>query len=616
MRKLVLFLVLSLSLGALAGPQGIWGERGISRRFVLRGNLLYAADGRGVSVYDVSNPADIRRIDVESGDIETRDLAFVGDGNLVVATTRGIDRFAVNADGTLQRLGSTDVEGGVTRVAGTATRAVAAAGKTLLILSLDGVGLATEVSQAFPQAIRALATSGTTAYAAVEKTAIYAINTSSGATVTTTAVDAVGLAVSGSTLWAVAEVKGLFAIDLTTGSVAGVTGAGNFKLVDVAAAGSRVYAIEAPNKVQVFDGTTRTAPAHLATLTDWVTVLAASGNRLFVSGSIIDAEGMPFETGVPVRVYDVTGAAAPVKLGELADLAGPISGVWTDGSLAYVVDAPYLRILDISKTLEPRELASVVIPNLQDWIRVRDGKAINYGRVWVHLLDVTKPLEPKMVGSWHTQGHAPSYAAIMRDTVAEANGHSGLHVVDYTNPAEPVQIAGRIFHYYDLTAADDAIYTIQHTIFLTLDITDRRKVVDRTMHSGQYVQLDTLPPNAAAPHHVAVRSARNVEVYSLEQDRFDPRLIGSVAASPTGFMATSDTTIFMEQDGVLHRMPVANPRAFTATDMVVTSPMQISVAGEKVVVADRYRLRVYGPDTAQPPGPPRPSPGRRRSVSH
>ena len=32
--------------------------------------------------------------------------------------------------------------------------------------------------------------------------------------------------------------------------------------------------------------------------------------------------------------------------------------------------------------------------------------------------------------------------------------------------------------------------------------------------------------------------------------------------------------------------------------------------------ADRYRLRVYGPDTPAPPPPPPPVPGRRRAVAH
>ena len=603
-------LLVFLSLPVLA--QGVWGERGISRRFVVSGNLLYAADGRGVSVYDVSNPAAIRRIDVESGDAESRDLALIGTSDLVLATAKGIDRFSINADGTLNRLGFTEVPGGVTRIAATSTVAIAAAGKTLLILSRSGDALATEFSQTFTNDLRAVAASGTTAYAAIDRSGIYAISTTTGATLTTIAVNASGLAISGNTLWASADVRGLFAIDLTSGAIRGSAGEGQFRLADVAVAGDRVYALELPNRVHIFSGANPAQPALLASMTDWVNVFAASGTRLFLAGATVDDEKMTFETGAPVRVFNMADAAAPVLLGEFRDLAGPVSGVWTDGSVAYVIDAPLLRVIDVSDTENPKEMTSIAVPNIQDHIRVKNGRAINYGRLWVHLIDVANPRKPKVLGSWHTQGHAPSFAALARDTIVEANDYSGLHVVDYSDPTNMHQISGRIFHYHDIAAGDDAIYTIQSATFLTIDLTDRRKVVDRTVHSAQYVSMDTVPPNAPNPHHVALRTTQGVALYTLEHDRFDPRLQKFVPFSSPGLLATNDDSVFVARDGFLHRLSVANPSGFVATEMAVTSPMQISIAGEKVVVADRYRLRVYGPDTTPPP----PARGRRRAIRH
>lgn len=611
-RKLVLLSLLSLSLAVSAQPQqGIWGERGISRRFLVRGNLLYAADGRGVSVYDISNPSAIRRIDVESGDAESRDLAFIGASDLVVATSAGLDRFAVNADGTLARMGTTEVAGGVTRVAGTATRVAAAARRTLLVLSRTNDALAIEHSKTFTNTIGALVASGTTAYAAVERSAIYAIDMNSGETVNTIAVDATGLAIAGSTLWASANSRGVFAIEIPSGRIRGIVGAGDHRFIDVAAAGSRAYALEAPNRVSIIDGANPADPVIVATLTDWVNVLAADGNRLFVAGATVDEENLTFETGVPLRIYDLGNANAPAIVGEFRDLAGPVSGVWTDGTVAYVIDNPYLRVLDISDTEAPREIASLLVPNLQDWIRVKGNRAVNYGRLWVNLIDVSNPRAPKFLGAWHTQGHAPSFAALARDTIVEANEYSGLHVVDYSDPANMHQISGRIFHYHDITAGDDAIYTLQHSIFLTLDITDRRNAVDRTIHGGQWRQLETMPPNSAAPHHVVLRGQDVIELFTLE-DRFAPRKVRTVRFESPGLLAANDTSVFVENEGVLHRWDIAGVAAFAPTAMVVTSPMQISIAGEKVVIADRYRLRVYGPDTAPLPS----SPTRRRAVSH
>jgi hypothetical protein len=50
--------------------------------------------------------------------------------------------------------------------------------------------------------------------------------------------------------------------------------------------------------------------------------------------------------------------------------------------------------------------------------------------------------------------------------------------------------------------------------------------------------------------------------------------------------------------------------------MRVASPMQIASANGKIVVADRYSLRVFGPNTAPPPPPTQPETERRRRVRH
>lgn len=61
---------------------------------------MFAADRRGVAVYDVA-ASPIRRLKVAETAAESLDLAFLGDGELAVATRSGIDRYAVRADGAL-----------------------------------------------------------------------------------------------------------------------------------------------------------------------------------------------------------------------------------------------------------------------------------------------------------------------------------------------------------------------------------------------------------------------------------------------------------------------------------------------------------------------------------
>ena len=55
-------------------------------------------------------------------------------------------------------------------------------------------------------------------------------------------------------------------------------------------------------------------------------------------------------------------------------------------------------------------------------------------------------------------------------------------------------------------------------------------------------------------------------------------------------------------DHALVRVDLA-ARTVVPSDLTVLAPMQIDSAGAKTVVADRYGLRVFGPNTAPPPPP-------------
>ena len=611
MNRTLLALAIALTLPLHAGE---WGSRGAPKRFLLNGDRLYAADGRGVSVYDVASSTNIRRIDVETGDDESRDVALLGGTQLLLATARGLDRFAVAADGTLTRADSFRDIRDLTRVAANDHVAAIASARVVTILADGESGLVRQQHIELPYTVRALAFVGDVLYIAVAETAVYAYDVNTATELGLVPFDASDLARSGSTLWA-AGPQGLLAIDVSdprAPRAAGHFGSGVMRLSAIAVAGTRVYAAESPGQLRVFDGASPQEPRLVSTIQDWVHAVAASGTRVFISGSRIDDEGLPFETGIPVRVYD-GGTVA----GEFTDLAGPVSGAWTDGSFAFIVDPPYFRVLDVSQTAQPRELASIVVPRIQDHVRVRDGLAILYGRSDVNFIDVSDPYKPKYLGTYDAEGHPPSAAAFLRDTLVEANEHSGLHIVDYSDFNAPVQIAGRIWHYHDVVAGDDAVYVLQVTTFLALDVTDRRHVVDRQIRGVEgYAQIETIPPNSGSPRYLVWRGINGIVFLTLE-DRFAPREIASVPMTPKPeMMGTSATSVFTSVDGSLLRVDADNPAAVHETGMRVISPLQIAVSGEKVVVADRYSVKVYGPDTTPPP-PPAPLPvARRRSLRH
>jgi hypothetical protein len=620
MRRTLLLLSLFLVSLSLFAQSGMWGQRGASHAFAVsaNGNVLYAADGRGVSVYDVRGN-NISRIDLEWGDDETYDVALMGSSDVVVGTSTGVERFSVNSDGTLERLSWIGGPGRVSKVAANARYAAAVTERTLTILERDGSELAIARRITFSDPVNAIEFVGDRLYVSVaeQPLRVYLPPAATPERVLPS-VDALDMAAANGMLWAVSETDGLTGLDVSDPGnprVIASAGLNELRLRGVAAAGSRVFAFEGLNRLHVFDVSTPAAPRLVDTRAEWVNVLAATPSRLFLSGSQVEGSGLaydpgliPRETGKPVRAFD---AATLSLAAEFNDLAGPVSGVWTDGSVAYVIDPPYLRVLDVSKTSEPREVSSLVIPNLQDHIRVKNGIAVIYGRAYVNFLDVSVPLRPVYRGTWDAQGHPLSAAAILRDRIMEANQHSGMHVVDISDPNRPVQIGGRKWHYSDIATTDDSAYAIQHDVMLIVEIANERTVVDHTSYGMSYAQVDTSPPNASQPPLLLVRGDEGLRLYSIAgEERFAPRELEFFPMTGLDRFATGDGFAYIARDGRLNFIDLTKKIELQETDWPVTSPMQMSVGGNKVVVADRYSVRVYGPDTESP----QPQPGKRRSV--
>src|SRR5205085_1810613 len=232
---------------------------------------------------------------------------------------------------------------------------------------------------------------------------------------------------------------------------------------------------------------------------------AASGTKLFVSGAIIDKYGLALETGAPLRVFDVTSLATPKLAGESRDLAGPVSGVATDGSVAYVVDPPFFRVVDISKTSAPRDNAAYIF---------------------------------------------------------EIGGIRVVDISDRANAviAKDINLAGRAAEIIDATATH--------------------------------------------PELLLVYSPTGLQLFTLANP-FDPIMSGSLQYPQGGSIAASGDTVWFALPGTIDQIDVSNPAhpSVSSTAMRVTSPMQMAAAGRKIVIADRYSLRIYGPDTAAPAPP-------------
>lgn len=603
----LLILVFLLVPSAFA-QSGMWGSRGISERFAVNGELVYVADGRGVSVYRVR--ATIERIDVELSDDRTNDLALAGN-ELFVATSRGLRRYLIGPDGTLLFAEAIEErDGGASRIAAGSGYIATGVGNKIVFRQRAGSTLEITRTATFGAPIRALQFVDGYLYAGVDHEALYVIDPLREEPRATLPINAGGFARQGSVLWVAAGPAGITSLDIAAPSaprVVGNSGGGEVNVMDVAVAGTRAFGLQRPNKLYAFDVASPAAPRQTSVLEGAFHVIGARSDRLFVAGSRVDPYGLDTATGIPLRAHD---PASLQVLTEFRDLAGPVSGAATDGTLAYVVDPPYFRVIDVHQSAAPRELAAIVVPRIQDRVRIRRNLAAVYGRGLVNLIDISDPYKPRHIATYDGLGIPPSNAAIARDTIVEANFASGLHVADYSDLANPVQISGRIWHYLDLVASDDVIYAVLQNTFLVADLTNRFKVVDVILKDEVgAIQTEVAPGNAPQPKYLLMRNPNAITVYSLA-DRFHPEELGVVPVPDAGIMGTTDATGWFERDGRLASIDLAHPAAFETTALRVTAPMQIAGSGKKLVVADRYSLRVFGPDTAAPPAPP----GKKRAA--
>lgn len=582
----------------------------------MRDRFVFAADGRGVAVYDA---ATVRRLAVAETDSESIDMAPLPDGTVIVATKNTLERYAVAGDGRLSLQSSTPIAG-VTRLAAGENGLLAGATPFGIILwKPDSDSIAQQAGFAVRGAVNALLLRGSALFVAVEGEGIQVIDVGGTHETATIAENAKDLALAGDTLFVAAGASGLTAVDVSdpwSARVVSRSGAGEMYAQRVAAAGGRVAVAELPDVIHLFDAADPAAPRAEATIREPVQTLAAVGTRIFVAGSFVDPFGLTTETGVPIRAYEVGNAAAPRLAGEVRDLAGPVTGAATDGTLAYVVDRPLLRIVDVSTTAAPREIASLPIDGIGDRIKLRGKQVILYGRGDVQLVDVADPYHPRLVNVFHSNGRPPSNAAFTRNGIVEGNPWTGFHVVDFTFPM-PAIIASIKSHYYEVISnGDDAAYLgAEARSVAAVDVGTRGVAAERGVVTVGVVQADIAAATANHEELLLVRARDGLHVYSLA-DPFQPSEIGSMPLGTDGaFAAAGDVAYVANGNGVVSTIDLSIPGlpSLAPTSMKSLAPAQIAVHGGKIVVADRYSLRVYGPNTAPPPQPP---PARRRAAAH
>lgn len=567
-------------------------------RFAIRAPFLFEADGRGVSVYDVSTNTPRSVAFVPTKD-ESLDVA-AGD-DLYVVTRGEIARFAIASDGALALRASIPTSDYQSIAAGDGFIATWGTRLALWSTATETPSINGEIAP--NGVISAVAFHGSQFWIAMQHQAIFGYDFARSAEpLGAIPVGANGIAIRGDTLFAAAGINGLVIADIgdvTDPRIVSRTGAGEIDFRSIVVAGDRAYSASGPADIQVFDISDITSPQLLAPMHDHTQMLATEGTRLFAGGSDIDAFGLIHVTPLRFSIY-ANGARAG---GFTESLQGPLSGVATDGTFAYVIDWPWFRVLDISTPSQTKEVASITFDDVQDFVKIQNGYAIVWGRAKLNLVDIHDPWHPHFLGTFDSGGIPGGGATFSGDTIIEANPTTGMHFLDFfntTTPDKPVQIGGVKSHYYEAVSLFPAVYGFDLSGAKVIDATDPRNPLT--------VDGIVIPhgPAAITGHMMVVASLDRFHVFDLTNPLKPVEVGGAALPAANVVIAPDGDGVLVAFAGEVDRLDISNPShpRLVKTGMNALAPSQIAAAGGKVVIADRYALRIYGDVTPAPQQPP------------
>ncbi|HXI14026.1 MAG TPA: hypothetical protein VNM92_15480 [Thermoanaerobaculia bacterium] len=614
---------------------GSWGERGITRDLAVRDGRAYVADGKGLTVYDISDPRNIRKLASSLTSSATRKV--VATATTVYALTgAALEVYAVGTSGEIERRESrTDTGADHIDASGTS---LVTAGAELQLYRSTAAGLELVSRLTLPERATAVKLAGNLVVVATSRE-ILIFNASANelrelARLVGSAVD---LDFADNLLYLVDGTNGLAIYDLhdpANPRFLGTVGRTIRDLRSLTVIGKTVYASSAASELDVYDVSNPLSPTLRSSFIEPSAVVASDGELLYVAGSFIDKYRLTTPSGKPLRIFSPRESSAPTLVGELQIVDSPITGVASDGNYAYVSDPPYFRVIDVRTPSNPVEVASFTIADAADKVGLHGKFAYLFGRGNVHLIDVSDPKAPRETGVFLAQGVPPSGAGFAGDYLIEANNGSGLHVVDISDPSRPTQIAGLKYdslgQFSSAFGRPGVAYGVLPSGIRVADISNP--------HFARHVRVLDIPFVRAAL--IAPELNGRAETLIIQRgdllsfyEMSDPLLPTEIATLPlaggSDISFEGNTAHVVTKGGELFRVDFSQPRRPVITHELrgLIDPQQIWSASGLVFVADTYSLRILRdlanvtvpgpcefkpPVVSIPPIPPIPPPLRSR----
>jgi hypothetical protein len=585
-----------------------WGSRGEISDLATAGGFAVAAEGRGAALYDIRNPELLRRLSL----VETADplLEVEVAGTSVFGLTRtAVEELAIEGERLVAR---GTIPGAADGLAASADLLVTFAGRELSIYTRAGGTFVMQRRTQLASAATAAALAGNRLAIAhgTSGTTIYDLTAGGFAAVTTLPVDARFLA-AGSEGRIVAGGTNVITLIEAGGMprIAGRVASGSWQIGRVALDGNVAAAVDGASGVVVVDFSDPGVPVVRASIEGPSRTVALTSAVVLTAPYVVDSFGHALASSTLLAAHSLTAPA--VRLGTFASEAGPVAGVAASGTHAFVADPPMLRVIALDAPDGAREVGSLTLHRSFDRARLQGTTLLLYGREHVEIVDVSDPARPRQIGRYDTRGRPRSDAAFAGSRLVEANHASGFHLLDISNPLEPVQIGGLINDWHGtfqgiLAALPSTAYAVARTGIKVIDLAAppplRYGVVIET---GEVSGLEIAYGGTGVPLLVAIDSEA-LRLFDLSNPH-SPLEVSSRSVERGTIAAAAGSTLWLASpSGRLATLDVRNPASpqLIGESGGLRAPSQLAATPRGVVVADRYELRyVRSAASASPAAP-------------
>jgi hypothetical protein len=283
---------------------------------------------------------------------------------------------------------------------------------------------------------------------------------------------------------------------------------------------------------------------------------------------------------------DLSNPGAPKTTGEPIDSrAGFFDVVIVDG-YAYVADREGLRIIDVSRPSQPREVGTFETEDMASAVAIVDGVAllaVNYQALSV--VDVSDPTDPSEVAKLPIQGSVQGIR-LAGDRAYVFDGSGDLYILDVSAPAEPQLLAGieNVGKLIDLCALGTHVLVTEEAGGLrVIDVADPEQPT--VVATVDVLSAARLWP---AGDHIFVADSAGLHVLNLSDPRVPiERSVADFPGSPFEVHVVGDLALVATGSEGLRVIDVSDldhPREAAAITQM-SEAKEVAVAGRHAFVA-------------------------------